>query len=144
MAASVRRPADVLYPTCPRRKWGHTKPCDDDSLQINGELIVWEPDRGRTSFVQLQRRLTAGAGLPRLARDYPATFDLLPDSAGVSLLSSPLAEWRGRLATPARRHATPLTLCPQTASGEEAAEWLTSWSAAGIEGLLWPWFVVDR
>jgi len=31
-------------------------------LQIDGELVVWDPDRGRTSLAQMQRRLTAGHG----------------------------------------------------------------------------------
>lgn len=70
-------------------------------LQINGELVVWDPDRGRISFAQLQRRLTAGNRLPQLAAQYPATlvaFDLLQTAHGRSLLDQPLAHRRAQLA----------------------------------------------
>ncbi|MBM0237816.1 hypothetical protein JNW88_12775 [Micromonospora sp. ATA32] len=65
---------------------------------LDGELIVW--DRGRTTFAQLQRRLTAGRGLLRLARECPAhyvLFDLLADAGGQVILERPLSERRARL-----------------------------------------------
>ncbi|MEU7608406.1 hypothetical protein [Micromonospora sp. NPDC049204] len=41
---------------------------------LDGELIVFE--RGRTNFAQLQRRVTAGRGLLRLAHECPAHYVL--------------------------------------------------------------------
>ncbi|WP_234040465.1 ATP-dependent DNA ligase [Micromonospora coerulea] len=60
---------------------------------LDGELIVWE--RGRTNFAQLQRRVTAGRDLLRLAQECPAhyvVFDLLADAGGEVILNLPLSE----------------------------------------------------
>jgi ATP-dependent DNA ligase len=67
---------------------------------VDGELVVWDPDRERTSFAQMQRRLTVGRGLRELAKQYPATlmaFDLLQDDDGRSLLPEPLIDRRTHL-----------------------------------------------
>lgn len=65
---------------------------------LDGELIVWE--HGRTNFAQLQRRVTAGRDLSRLARECPAhyvLFDLLVDTGGEVILNLPLSQRRARL-----------------------------------------------
>jgi ATP-dependent DNA ligase len=62
---------------------------------LDGELIVWERDR--TNFALLQRRVTAGARVLRMAREYPAhyvVFDLLRDHDGTLLLDVPLSQRR--------------------------------------------------
>src|SRR5690349_14236929 len=69
-------------------------------LVLDGELIVWDEARGRTSFTHLQQRLTAGGRVPIEASGYPAyfvAFDLLQDTAGRVLLDQPLTRRRARL-----------------------------------------------
>ncbi|GAA0812235.1 hypothetical protein Sya03_57730 [Spirilliplanes yamanashiensis] len=34
-------------------------------LVLDGELLAWDADRGRTAFGQLRRRVTAGRGIDR-------------------------------------------------------------------------------
>jgi ATP-dependent DNA ligase len=101
--------------------------------------VIWDPERGRTSFAQLQRRLTAGRRLPRLAAQYPATlvaFDLLQTAAGRSLLDQPLTDRRAELAELLAGAPSQLSLCPQTTSRREASQWLSAWTATGVEGLV--------
>nr|WP_279635743.1 ATP-dependent DNA ligase [Micromonospora inaquosa] len=105
---------------------------------LDGELIVWE--RGRTNFALLQRRLTAGRTLLRLAHDYPAhyvLFDLLADTGGEVALGLPLSERRARLERLLVDAPTQLTLTPQTTDTQQVSEWLVNWTvAAGIEGVV--------
>ncbi|RQW96967.1 ATP-dependent DNA ligase [Micromonospora inaquosa] len=105
---------------------------------LDGELIVFE--RGRTSFAQLQRRITAGRGLLRLARECPAhyvLFDLLADAGGQLLLNLPLSERRARLERLLVDAPPQLTLTPQTTDMREVWDWLTNWTVAtGIEGVV--------
>jgi ATP-dependent DNA ligase len=93
---------------------------------LDGELVIWEPDRQRTSFALLQRRITAGARVLQLARTNPAhyvVFDLLADQHG-QLLDQPLATRRERLATLLAGAPASLQLSPQTTDPNEAREWL--------------------
>ncbi|MFD6563087.1 ATP-dependent DNA ligase [Micromonospora profundi] len=105
---------------------------------LDGELIVFE--RGRTNFAQLQRRVTAGRGLLRLARECPAhyvLFDLLADAGGQVLLNLPLSERRARLERLLADAPPQLTLTPQTTDMREVWDWLTNWTVAtGIEGVV--------
>ncbi|MET7668193.1 ATP-dependent DNA ligase [Micromonospora luteifusca] len=105
---------------------------------LDGELIVFE--RGRTNFAQLQRRITAGRGLLRMARDCPAhyvLFDLLADAGGEVILNLPLSERRARLEQLLAGAPAALTLTPQTADMQQVADWLTHWTVAtGIEGVV--------
>jgi ATP-dependent DNA ligase len=69
------------------------RPCGYVQLQINGELVVWEPEGGRTSFALLQRRLSAGRRLLQFAMQHPAhlvVFDCL-QAAGERALRDWLA-----------------------------------------------------
>ncbi|MCW3820213.1 hypothetical protein ONA91_37870 [Micromonospora sp. DR5-3] len=75
---------------------------------LDGELIVWEG--GRTNFAQLQRRVTAGRALLRLAREFPAhyvLFDLLADAGGQVIVDLPRPSvgpgWSG--SSPTRRRS---------------------------------------
>ncbi|WP_245718811.1 ATP-dependent DNA ligase [Micromonospora rhizosphaerae] len=102
---------------------------------LDGELIVWE--RGRTNFAQLQRRVTAGRDLLRLAREWPAhyvLFDLLADTGGQVILDLPLAQRRARLEQLLVNAPAQLTVTPQTADMRQVADWLLHWTvAAGID-----------
>ncbi|MFF4894700.1 ATP-dependent DNA ligase [Micromonospora chersina] len=105
---------------------------------LDGELIVWE--RGRTNFAQLQRRVTAGRALLRLARECPAhyvLFDLLADVDGTVILDLPLSQRRARLQQLLAGAPAQLTLTPQTADMRQVSDWLLHWTvAAGIEGVV--------
>ncbi|MFI6263282.1 ATP-dependent DNA ligase [Micromonospora sp. NPDC051006] len=105
---------------------------------LDGELVVWE--RGRTNFAQLQRRVSAGRALLRLARECPAhlvVFDLLADDGGEVTLELPLSQRRARLGRLLADAPTQLTLTPQTADMRQVSEWLAHWTvAAGIEGVV--------
>ncbi|MFG3602517.1 ATP-dependent DNA ligase [Micromonospora chersina] len=105
---------------------------------LDGELIVWE--RGRTNFAQLQRRVTAGRALLRLARECPAhyvLFDLLADADGTVILDLPLSQRRARLQQLLADAPAQLTLTPQTADMRQVSDWLLHWTvAAGIEGVV--------
>ncbi|MFE9207475.1 ATP-dependent DNA ligase [Micromonospora sp. NPDC007230] len=105
---------------------------------LDGELIVWE--RGRTNFAQLQRRVTAGRDLPRLARECPAhyvLFDLLADADGQTIIDLPLSQRRARLERLLVDAPAQLTVTPQTADMRQVADWLLHWTvAAGIEGVV--------
>lgn len=104
---------------------------------LDGELVVWEGER--TSFAQLQRRLSAGARLGDLARRHPAhlvAFDLLQLPDGRELLNRPLTERRAYLVELLAGAPAQLALCPQTADYTLAGQWLADWTAAGVEGLM--------
>ncbi|WP_262286021.1 ATP-dependent DNA ligase [Micromonospora sp. MA102] len=104
---------------------------------LDGELIVWE--RGRTSFARLQRRITAGRGLLMMAREHPAHYvlwDLLADAGGQVVINAPLFERRARLAELLEAAPAQLTLTPQTTDMDEVGDWLTTYTAAGIEGVV--------
>jgi ATP-dependent DNA ligase len=105
---------------------------------LDGELIVWRPGRERTSFADLQRRVTAGRRVVRMAREHPAhyvIFDVLADSDG-PMLHMRLDERRRRLEALLVDGPPQLALCPQTTDLEVAREWLSSWTAAGVEGVV--------
>jgi ATP-dependent DNA ligase len=107
-------------------------------VALDGELIVFE--RGRTNFAQLQRRVTAGRDLLRLAREHPAhyvLFDLLADAGGQVILNLPLSQRRARLQRLLVDAPAQLTLTPQTADMRQVADCLLHWTvAAGIEGVV--------
>ncbi len=105
---------------------------------LDGELIVWE--RGRTNFAQLQRRVTAGRDLLRLAHERPAhyvLFDLLADASGRVIIDLPLSQRRARLERLLAGAPAQLTVTPQTADMRRVADWLLHWTVAtGIEGVV--------
>jgi ATP-dependent DNA ligase len=103
---------------------------------LDGELIVWDTEHGRTNFVALQHRLTAGRKLAGLPPAHFVAFDLLQAPRGDELLGMPLSERRRQL-TQALTGAPPqLSLCPQTADVDEAREWFDAYALAGVEGLV--------
>ena len=105
---------------------------------LDGELLYFDPEAGRTSFSALQRRVVAGHGLAREARARPATFvafDLLNDVDG-DLRDRPLRERRSRLEAVLAGAPTALQLCPQTVDYDEAQLWLQAYAPLGCEGIV--------
>lgn len=106
---------------------------------LDGELVSWDPDRGRTSFTWLQRRITAGRALPREVALRPAhfvVFDLLADVGGTPTVDWPLARRRARLESLLARRSPQLPICPQTEDPDEARRWLDDLADLGVEGLV--------
>lgn len=99
---------------------------------VDGELVVWDVERGRTSFTALQRRVNGVVGHPA----HLVAFDLLQAPRGEELLGMPLSERRLRLTQVLAGAPAQLSLCPQTDSPEEALDWFTDWPLGGIEGLV--------
>ncbi|MEV6488189.1 ATP-dependent DNA ligase [Actinoplanes sp. NPDC051633] len=106
---------------------------------VDGELLVWDAERGRCSFTLLQRRLTAGRRLSEVVRRFPAhlvAFDLLRDGRGVELLDQPLTGRRAKLERLLRGVPPQIALCPQTGDRAVALGWLTDLGVAGVEGVV--------
>jgi ATP-dependent DNA ligase len=123
------------FPDVVRQLRAHLPP----GVILDGELIIWDPGRGRTSFAALQRRVTAGRGLAREAAQRPAhfvAFDLLADTGGESLLDQPLVQRRARMTRLLAAGPPQLLTCPQTRDLAEARRWLQEWAPAGVEGLV--------
>jgi hypothetical protein len=108
-------------------------------LILDGELIVWDDARGRTSFALLQQRLTAGRRLAVEAAGHPAyfvVFDLLQDAGGRVLLDQPLTRRRRRLDRLLAGAPPQLPICPQTTDQHTARAWWVDWAVTGVEGLV--------
>ena len=106
---------------------------------IDGELLVWDAERGRCSFGLLQSRLTAGRRLADVVRQHPAhfvAFDVLRDGRGVELLDQPLTVRRAKLERLLRGAPPQLAVCPQTGEPDVARSWLTDLGVAGVEGVV--------
>jgi ATP-dependent DNA ligase len=139
LAPQSRAFAQFRYPTPPadlcQALAGHLPP----GLVLDGEVIIWDGQSGRTSFARLQRRFTAGRRLADEAAQHSAhfvAFDVLQDAAGRELLDQPLDKRRRRLQRLLGSAPPQLALCPQTSDESTAHTWRTDWSASGIEGLL--------
>jgi ATP-dependent DNA ligase len=106
---------------------------------LDGELLVWEHDRGRTSFAHLQRRISGGAQAVRLARAHPAhfvSFDLLQTPDARPILDQPLRRRRAHLEALLVGAPETLPITPQTTDRETAREWYETWPAVGVEGIV--------
>lgn len=106
---------------------------------VDGEIIVWDTERGRCDFSRLQRRLAAGRALDRHIRRHPAhyvAFDLLRDGRARELIDLPLAQRRGKLERLLTAAPAQVAVCPQTASLEVARQWMSQTAVAGIEGVV--------
>lgn len=105
---------------------------------LDGEVVIWSRDGGRLDFEALQRRFTAGRGLPQVIRDHPATFvafDILT-VAGHDTTRQPLRDRRQLLEALAEAWTPPLELSPQTTDRAVAEDWFQTMPAAGIEGVV--------
>ncbi|MGC1215147.1 MAG: hypothetical protein WA890_28285, partial [Micromonospora sp.] len=72
-----------------------------------------------------------------MVREHPAHYvlwDLLADAGGQVVINAPLFERRARLAEVLEDAPAQLTLTPQTTDMDEVGDWLTTYTAAGIEG----------
>jgi ATP-dependent DNA ligase len=126
------KPLAGYFPEITRLARSHLPP----GLVLDGELVIWEPGRGRTSFALLQRRVAASP--VREAYRNPAhlvAFDVLQVD-GSELLAAPLAERRAVLVAALADGPPQLTICPQTTDAEVAREWLDAWTDQGLEGLV--------
>ncbi|MEU9742528.1 hypothetical protein AB0E12_25415 [Micromonospora chersina] len=75
----------------------------------------------------------------REAREHPAyyvTFDVLVDAGEEPVLDAPLVERRARLMRLLAGAPPQLPVTPQSADLSEVSEWLTTWTAAGVEGVV--------
>ncbi|WP_328474210.1 ATP-dependent DNA ligase [Actinoplanes sp. NBC_00393] len=104
---------------------------------LDGELVVFDPSAGRTSFPALQARVTAGRRLAAEVAARPASyvvFDLLQFD-GHELLDRPLLE-RRMLLEELLTGVPGLTVCPATRDPGEARRWFGDYTATGAEGLV--------
>ncbi|WP_238431939.1 ATP-dependent DNA ligase [Streptomyces cavernae] len=109
-----------------------------DATAMDGELVVWES--GCLAFERLQGRLQRRAGAARLAEQWPAhfvAFDLLRVE-GTDTTRWPYRRRRARLETLFAEHrlSAPWALCPSTTDAATVREWLTRWTAVGLEGVV--------
>ncbi|MEV4539298.1 ATP-dependent DNA ligase [Asanoa sp. NPDC049518] len=105
---------------------------------LDGELVVWDEGRQRSSFALLQRRAGAGRRVLQLARQYPAhyvVFDVLA-TGDASWLPAPLVERRALLEELMTETPANLVLCPHTTDPAVAREWIETWTDTGIEGVV--------
>ncbi|MGA5599621.1 ATP-dependent DNA ligase [Streptomyces griseoincarnatus] len=111
-----------------------------DGTALDGELVVWD-EAGRLAFERLQGRIQRrGAGAARLAAQWPAhfvAFDVLR-LEGVDTTRWPYMERRTALEGlfAGRGLTAPWALCPSTTDQATVDEWLTSWTAVGVEGVV--------
>jgi ATP-dependent DNA ligase len=110
-----------------------------EEVVLDGEVVIFL--EGRLDFGALQRRLGRRLGeTARLARVEPAhfiAFDLL-HRGQTSLLDRPYRARRAALEQlfAEYRLAAPWALSPSTSDRRQAQEWLTYWSAVGVEGVV--------
>ncbi|WP_314416190.1 ATP-dependent DNA ligase [Streptomyces sp. DSM 40484] len=111
-----------------------------DATALDGELIVWNTD-GRLAFEQLQNRLhRRGPSAVQAAAQQPAhfvAFDVLR-LAGADTVTWPYERRRTALEELFRERqlTAPWALCPSTTDPDTVHEWLTSWTAVGLEGVV--------
>lgn len=106
---------------------------------VDGELVIWNSDEGKISFLDLQRRLRAGHRIGQEAAARPAhlvCFDLLQDVRGRELIDRPLRVRRRRLEQVLASAPPPLVVCPQTHDEGLARQWFADCAATGVEGLV--------
>ncbi|MGW1888127.1 ATP-dependent DNA ligase [Streptomyces sp. NPDC001970] len=114
---------------------------------MDGEAVNFTG--GRLDFGALQQRMgRRPRDVARLATDQPAhlvAFDLL-QHADAEMLDWTYQERRAALESLFQGHDTqaPWALTPSTTDRALAEEWMTEWSAVGVEGLLKPGFTADR
>jgi ATP-dependent DNA ligase len=105
---------------------------------VDGELIVWDTETGRTVFPALLGRITAGRRLSREAAARPASlvlFDVLAD-AGLEFTGRPLRQRRARLEDLLAGAPAALAVCPQTPDVNLARVWFDELAVTGVEGLV--------
>jgi ATP-dependent DNA ligase len=108
-----------------------------DGCVIDGEIVI-ATARG-LDFDALQMRLhPAASRVARLAKETPAAFvafDLLA-ADGRDVRDAPQAERRARLERLLGAATPPIYLTPMTLDARVAAEWLTRFEGAGLDGVI--------
>jgi ATP-dependent DNA ligase len=132
------KPLAGYFPEITRLARRHLPP----GLVLDGELVIWEAGRERTSFTLLQRRVAGSGGTTggpvREAYRNPAhlvAFDALQVD-GAELLAAPLTQRRAALVAALADAPAQLAVCPQTTEADLAREWLDAWTRQGLEGLV--------
>ena len=104
---------------------------------VDGEVVIATPHG--LSFDSLQLRLhPAASRVNKLAKEIPSSFvafDLLAVD-GVSLISEPQDERRRRLEQLLANVEAPVHLTPMTRSRDVAAQWLSEFEGAGLDGVI--------
>ncbi len=108
-----------------------------DGCVVDGEIVI-ATARG-LDFDLLQLRLhPAASRVAKLSKETPASFvafDLLAVD-GRDLRSKPFAERRQQLEKLLRRIHSPVHLTPMTRDRDTAADWLTRFEGAGLDGVM--------
>ncbi len=106
---------------------------------VDGEIVLPAADDRGLDFDALQQRIhPAESRVRRLAAETPSSFvafDLLA-LGDASLLATPLAERRRRLAEMLAAAEPPLYLCPATTDPAVAQRWFTEFEGAGLDGVI--------
>ncbi len=108
-----------------------------DGCVLDGEIVIVTPDG--LDFDALQMRVhPAASRVARLARETPASFvafDALA-AGGEDLREMPLLERRARLEAVMAGAGPPLHVTPMTRDRSQAAEWLSRFEGAGLDGVM--------
>src|SRR5215468_549619 len=108
-----------------------------DGCVVDGEIVIATP-RG-LDFDRLQLRLhPAASRAAKLAKETPSSFVAFDALAigGVDLRGEPQRERRRRLEEALAGAAPPIHLTPATRDREVAAEWLSRFEGAGLDGVM--------
>ncbi len=108
-----------------------------DDCVIDGEIVIATPHG--LDFDALQLRLhPAASRVAKLAKETPSAFvafDVLA-ADGEDLRRLPQGERRARLERLLRRARPPVHLTPMTRDASTAAEWLSRFEGAGLDGVV--------
>src|SRR6187455_90567 len=108
-----------------------------DGCVLDGEIVIPTPQG--LDFDALQMRLhPAASRVAKLSKEIPASFvafDALA-AGGIDLRESPQEERRARLEQLMTAVAPPLHLTPMTRDVALAADWLSQFEGAGLDGVM--------
>jgi ATP-dependent DNA ligase len=113
----------------------------EEDLVLDGEAVIYTEDEGGLSFHALQHRLgRSPRATARLAAEQPAhliVFDLLQRGA-TELIAEPYHRRRAQLQElfAERALSSPWSLTPSSTDPAQAEEWLSEWTAVGVEGIV--------